>query len=230
MPRPENIQSAKLRARSLESRDSARQAAFEYAHGQLTKEGLHSLGVPRGHPIVRSFLGAPLLDRNGSVRGGLLLGHSEPDRFTQDDEVLLVGIAAQAAVALENARLYSAAQAQAQELDAIFESIIDGVALVDDKGKVLRENKTAHHLLKTLGKNTELSEELLHRVAAHALNGDIDMSIPLTVVDGSKEERQYLVSASPLRQPTMGSGPLPAVKGSNTLISNTQVNKQTANS
>src|SRR5256886_108528 len=230
MPHPENIQAAKLRARSLESRDSARQAAFEYAHGQLTKEGLRSLGVPRGHPIVRSFLGAPLLDSNGNVRGGLLLGHSEPDRFTQDDEVLLVGIAAQAAVALENARLYSAAHAQAQELDAIFESIIDGVALVDDEGKVLRENKTAHHLLKTLGKNTEVAEELLHRVAAHALNGDRDTSIPLTVVDGSKEEREYLVSASPLRQPTMGSGPLPAVEGFNTAVSDTQVNKQTANS
>ena len=230
MPRPENIQSAKLRARSLESRDSARQAAFEYAHGHRTKEGLRSLGVPAGHPLVRSFLGAPLLDRNGNVLGGLLLGHSEPDRFTQDDEVLLVGITAQAAVALENARLYSAAQAQAQELDAIFESIVDGVALVDDKGKVLRENKTAHHLLKTLGKNTEVSEELLHRVAAHALNGDRDTSIPLTVVDGSKEEREYLVSASPLRQPTMGSGSLPAVEAFNTLVSDTQVNKQTANS
>src|SRR5215471_675264 len=89
MPRPENIQAAKLRARSIESRESARQAAFEYAHGHLKKEGLRSLGVPSGHPLVRSFLGAPLLDRNGNVRGGLLLGHSEPDRFTQDDEALL---------------------------------------------------------------------------------------------------------------------------------------------
>ena len=230
MPHPENIQAAKLRARSIESRESARQAAFEYAHGHRTKEGLHSLGIPVGHPIVRSFLGAPLLDRNGNVRGALLLGHSEPDRFTQDDEVLLVGITAQAAIALENARLYSAAQEQAQELDAIFESIIDGVALVDDEGKVLRENKTAHQLLKALGKNTVVAEELLRRAAAHALNGDIDMSTPLTVVDGSKEKREYLVSASPLRQPTMDSGPLPALEGSNTPGSNTQVNKQTANS
>src|SRR5215469_13111255 len=168
--KPENTQAAKLRARSIESRDSARQAASDYAQGRLAKEGLHSLGVPRGHPIVRSFLGAPLLDRNGNVRGGLLLGHSEPDRFTQDDEALLVGIAAQAATALENARLYSAAQEQAQELDAIFESIIDGVALVDDEGKVLRENRTAHQLLKELGKNTEVAKDLLRRAAAFALN------------------------------------------------------------
>src|SRR5947207_3530485 len=230
MPHPENIQAAKMRARSIASREFARQAASEYAHGHRTKEGLRSLGVPGGHPIVRSFLGAPLLDSNGNVRGGLLLGHSEPDRFTQDDEVLLVGIATQAAVALENARLFSAAQAQAQELDAIFESIIDGVALVDDEVKVLRENKTAHHLLKALGKNTEVSEELLRTAAAHALNGNIDTSIPLTVVDGSKEEREYLVSASPLRQPTDGSGPLPAMEEAPVLESDMQAHTQTTNS
>ncbi len=179
---------------------------------------------------MRSFLGAPLLDRNGNVRGGLLLGHSEPNRFTQDDEVLLVGIAAQAAVALENARLYSAAQAQAQELDAIFESIIDGVALVDDDGKILRENRTAHHLLKALAKNPEVSDELLRTAAAHALNGDVEPSIPVTVVDDTKDAREYLVSASPLRQPRMGSGPLPVQEGLNTLSPEGHGNKQTTDS
>jgi signal transduction histidine kinase len=211
--RPEGTQAAKLRAMSIEFRESARTAASEYAHGHLAKEGLRSLGVPRGHPIVRSFLGVPLLDRNGNVRGGLLLGHSEPDQFTQDDEMLLVGMAAEAAIALENARLYSAAQAQAQELDAIFESIIDGVALVDDQGKVLRENRTAHRLLKALGKNAEDTDELLRTAASHALKGEEERSIPVTVVDESKEAREYLVSASPLRQPTIGSGPLPVQEG-----------------
>src|SRR5216683_1039113 len=209
MPHPENIQAAKLRASSIESRESARQAAFEYVHGHLAKEGLRSLGVPRGHPIVRSFLGAPLLDRNGNVRGGLLLGHSEPGRFTHDDEVLLVGLAAEAAVALENARLYSSAQAQAQELDAIFESIADGIALVDDEGRILRENRTAHRLLKALGNDAESTEELLRTAASHALGGEGEQSMPVMVVDAAKETREYLVSASPLRQPTAGSGPLP---------------------
>ena len=101
------------------------------------------MGVPRGHPVVRSFLGVPLLDRAGEVRGGLLLGHSEPEQFTPEDEEVLVGLAAQAAVALENARLYHAAQVQAQELDAIFESIADGVTLVDDQGGIRRENGAA---------------------------------------------------------------------------------------
>ncbi|HYB00286.1 MAG TPA: ATP-binding protein [Ktedonobacteraceae bacterium] len=229
MPHPENIQAAKLRARSIESRETARQAAFEYAQGHMTKEGLRSLGIPPGHPFVRSFLGAPLVDRNGNVRGGLLLGHSEPDRFTQDDEGLLVGIAAQAAIALENARLYSAAQEQAHELDAIFESIIDGVALVDNEGKVLRENKTAQQLLKALGKDGEVAENLLREVSASALSGEIDMSIPLTVVDASKEEHEYLVSASPLLQPTAGTEPLPSLQEAQTGESETTSHTNTNN-
>src|SRR5258708_160355 len=99
LPQPEQT-----RATGQQNRDAARQAAFDYAHGQLSKEGLRSMGVPRGHPVVRSFLGVPLLDRTGEVRGGLLLGHSEPEQFTQADEDMLVGLAAQAAVALENAQ------------------------------------------------------------------------------------------------------------------------------
>jgi GAF domain-containing protein len=118
LPQPEQT-----RATGQRNRDAARQAAFDYAHGHLSKKGLRSMGVPRGHPVVRSFLGAPLLDRTAQVRGGLLLGHRKPGQFTQDDEALLVGLAAQAAVALENARLYRLAQRRAQELNAIFESI-----------------------------------------------------------------------------------------------------------
>ncbi len=205
--RPDS-QGTKTRVASAESREAALQAASDYAHGQLTKEGLRALGVPRGHPTVRSFLGAPLLDRDGNVRGGLLLGHSEPDQFTQDDEVLLVGLAAQAAIALENARLYSAAQAQAQELDAIFESIDDGITVVDDQGNVLRENRTARHLLEALNNGSEEPEALLRTAAAHALDGDREQSTPVTVVDDFKETREYLVSSSPLRQPASGSGPL----------------------
>jgi GAF domain-containing protein len=131
---------------SVESREEARQAAFDYAHGQLPLEGLRAVGVPRGHPIIRSFLGAPLLDRDKQVRGGLLLGHTEPGRFTQEDEALLVGLAAQAAVALENARLYRAVHMRAQELNTVFESIADGVSVLDDRGRILQENKAARRL------------------------------------------------------------------------------------
>ncbi len=193
----------------------ARQAAFDYAHGQLSKEDLHSLGVPRGHPVVRSFLGAPLLDHMGQVRGGLLLGHSEPDRFTQEDETLLVGLAAQAAVALENARLYHIAQMRAQQLDRIFESIGDGVTLLDSQGNIVRENGAARRVreqLKDSPEGQQVVAALLHGPARQALSGEAVQDISVSVGNGQQEVREYVVTASPLRPPPRLSGPLVPAK------------------
>jgi signal transduction histidine kinase len=189
----------------------ARQAAIAYTHGHFPVEGLRSIGVPRGHPVIRSFLGTPLLDRNQQVRGGLLLGHVKAGQFTQEDEVLLVGLAAQAAVALENARLFRAAHMRAQELNAIFESIADGVTLVDSSGNILRENGTARRLRETLKESSEgeqAIEALLQEPARSALNGETAQGIEVTVFDTQKEMREYIVNASPLRFPTPSSGPL----------------------
>ncbi len=194
------------KAFSPQAREEARRTAFEYAHGQVSREHLRYTGIPHGHPVVRSFLGAPLLDRNGQVRGGLLLGHAEPNCFTAQDEALLVGLATQAAVALENARLYHAARTQAQELDTIFESIADGVTLVDEQGKVLRENHTARRLRALLGENAEESS-----TAAGLLNassGDQEQGTTVEVTAVQDEQREYFVSISPLRQPGGVSGPL----------------------
>lgn len=188
-----------------EKREKAREQAFAYAHGQHSAAELHSVGIPRGHPVVRSFLGAPLLDREGQVRGGLILGHTEPGKFTHDDETLLVGLASQAAVALENARLYGAAQMHAQELNAIFESIEDGVTLVDGEGNIVRENRAARQLRERLqsysDRNTAL-ETLLHSPAQRALHGEVADEMAVQIRDGQDETREYLVNASPLRQPT----------------------------
>ncbi len=194
-----------------------RHAAFASVHGQRPKEAFRSRGVPRGHPVVRSFLGAPLLDRSGEVRGGLLLGHPEPDQFTQEDETLLVGLAAQAAVALENARLYRASQVRARQLDALFESSADGIILVDAQGSILRETGTAHRLREKLvdafeGERT--IEELLHTPVRRALAGGAVEDVPMSVIDDHNEAREYLVSASPLHLSLMPSGPLSPSSGS----------------
>ena len=67
-------------------------------------------GLPAGHLPVRSYLAAPVVSRSGEVLGGLFLGHPEPGRFTERHERMLGGLAAQAAVAMDNARLYEAAE------------------------------------------------------------------------------------------------------------------------
>jgi signal transduction histidine kinase len=67
-------------------------------------------GMPEGHLPVRSYLAAPVISRSGDVLGGLFFGHSAPDVFTEPAERLARGIAAQAAVAIDNAQLYRQAQ------------------------------------------------------------------------------------------------------------------------
>jgi PAS domain S-box-containing protein len=63
-------------------------------------------GMPAGHLPVRSYLAVPVSSRSGEVLGGLFFGHPEPGMFTERAERLVGGIASQAAIAIDNARLY----------------------------------------------------------------------------------------------------------------------------
>lgn len=63
-------------------------------------------GMPPGHLPVTSYLAVPVISRLGHVLGGLFFGHSLPAQFSQYAEELLVGLAAQAAIAIDNARFY----------------------------------------------------------------------------------------------------------------------------
>lgn len=67
-------------------------------------------GMPDGHLPVVSYLAVPVKSSSGEVIGGLFFGHGEPDRFAPETEALITAIAGQAAVAIDNARLHSAAQ------------------------------------------------------------------------------------------------------------------------
>lgn len=72
-------------------------------------------GMPKGHLPVRSYLAASVISRSGEVIGGLFFGHEAPGIFTERVERVISGIAAQAAIAIDNARLYQAAQAEVAE-------------------------------------------------------------------------------------------------------------------
>ncbi len=67
-------------------------------------------GMPKGHLPVRSYLAVPVVSRSGAVLGGLFFGHAEPGQFSDRAERLILVIAAQAAVAIDNARLYQNSQ------------------------------------------------------------------------------------------------------------------------
>jgi signal transduction histidine kinase len=94
-----------------------------------------SVGFPPNHPEMHSFLGAPILLR-GVAYGNLYLTEKESG-FSEDDEELVTLLAAQAAVAIENARLYESATAWSRQLESLNEI---GNALVGelDLARLLR--------------------------------------------------------------------------------------------
>jgi PAS domain S-box-containing protein len=79
-------------------------------------------GIPQGHPAMRSYLAVPVVARSGEVLGRLMFGHPEAGIFTERTERIIGGIAAQAAVAIDNTRLYEAAQRAAEERKDLLES------------------------------------------------------------------------------------------------------------
>jgi signal transduction histidine kinase/CheY-like chemotaxis protein len=79
-------------------------------------------GMPPGHLPVRSYLAASVISRSGEVIGGLFFGHSTPGVFSARTEELIGTFAGQAAIAIDNARLYDMAQKAAQERESLLAS------------------------------------------------------------------------------------------------------------
>ncbi|WP_437048253.1 ATP-binding SpoIIE family protein phosphatase [Streptomyces sp. enrichment culture] len=87
-------------------------------------------GMPEGHLPVRSYLAVPVMSR-GAVLGGFFFGHPERGVFTERHERLVTGVAAQTAIALQNAQTYrqereAAAELQRHLLPALPQ--VDGIA------------------------------------------------------------------------------------------------------
>jgi signal transduction histidine kinase len=90
---------------------------------QLDDLGLdpRSVGFPPGHPPMKSFLGVPIVLR-GTAFGNLYLTEkAEGEPFNDADEEIVLLLAAQAAVAIENARLYESSRQWSRQLESLNE-------------------------------------------------------------------------------------------------------------
>ncbi|MFC0516141.1 PAS domain S-box protein [Mucilaginibacter angelicae] len=130
-------------------------------------------GMPAGHLPVVSYLAVPVRAKSGEVIGGLFFGHEQPARFTKEHEQLVLAVAAQAAVALDNAKLYEDIKQLNEKKDEFiglashelktpvtslkgYLQIIARNLSPDDKNKSL-----ANRALEQVGKLTTLISDLL---------------------------------------------------------------------
>jgi signal transduction histidine kinase len=92
---------------------------------RLADVGQHpsSYGFPVGHPVMRSFLGVPVLIR-GQAWGNLYLTEKDGGgEFTEADQEAAVLLAQWAGVAIENARLYEISERRRHELEKAFRGL-----------------------------------------------------------------------------------------------------------
>jgi signal transduction histidine kinase len=90
-----------------------------------------SYGFPPNHPPMTSFLGAPVSSR-GTVFGNLYLTNKKAaDEFDERDQDALVVLAAQAGIAVENARLYAEARALRDEVERL--------AVLEDRERIAKD-------------------------------------------------------------------------------------------
>jgi signal transduction histidine kinase len=84
-------------------------------------EDPRSVGFPPNHPPMHTFLGVPILLRGVAYGNLYLTEKAGGEDFTDLDEELVTLLATQAAVAIENARLYEAATTWSRQLESLNE-------------------------------------------------------------------------------------------------------------
>src|SRR5688572_26414874 len=130
-------------------------------------------GMPQGHLPVRSYLAVPVILRSGEVLGGLFFGHEQAAVFTERAERLVTGIAAQAAIAMDNARLYRAEQdaaAKLREADRRKDEFL--ATLAHELRNPLAPIRTGLHLLRITQPGSDSAEQaraMMERQLTHLI-------------------------------------------------------------
>lgn len=173
--------------------------------------------TPPDYLAVVSYLAAPVVSRSGEVLGGLFFGHPHPGAFTERHEQIIEGIAAQAAIAIDNARLFQAERERSEQLRLAISEVHHRVknslqsvgALLELRIPVEGENVPVEAVYDSLSqiKTIALVHDLLARDKPM---GSVDVAQVLTNLSkllssgmsGGRQQVRIIVEAEPIQMTT----------------------------
>jgi PAS domain S-box-containing protein len=166
------------------------------------------VGLPPDHPLVRSYLAIPVRSRGGDVLGGLFYGHPDVGVFDHGCEDLLVTIASQAAVAIDNVRLSESLTREVSRVEAArtlqrqtadrLRQALDAAKLGtwswDRATDLLDLDERAAQLFHTQPHALITRTELRERVVAGEDLGKVTESLQHSLVSGGHYNAEYRIS------------------------------------
>jgi signal transduction histidine kinase len=184
-------------------------------------------GMPPGHLPVVSYLAVPVTSRTGEVLGGLFFGHKQADMFSPVDERRMIAVAAHAAIAIDNARLFrqldeahARARAARQEAEAANAAKDQFLAMVSHELRtplsaitgwvgMLRSGSLTpdrvQKALETIDRNARVQVQLIDDLldVSRILSGKLRLNVapvePVSVVDAAIEAVRPAADAKRIR-------------------------------
>lgn len=127
---------------------------------------------------TRSMMCVPLIFRDKVIGVMEAINKKEEGSFGAEDQQILEALAAQAAVAIENARLFKEVREKKEEIEAVFKGMSDGAIVTDANYQVLMLNGSA---LRLLGRP---KEQVLRQNILDLVQADYELSLPLEEITG----------------------------------------------
>lgn len=143
-------------------------------------------GIPSAHFPVVSYMAVPVISPSGPVIGALLYGHPEEDFFLQEHEDMVVGIAAQAAISLDNSQLFERVKSLSAKKDEF-------IALASHELKTPLTTIKGYLQVMGRSKNVEMNalflEKSVHQV--EKLNNLIEDLLNMSRIEAGKMEFDF---------------------------------------